>query len=222
MNKKTIEKRILKQYLLFLGSVPKALQKSFLLTGGSAAFLYGSDRPFSDDIDFVVSYEKWKEIGKAVGVSFVYRTKKPIFHSLAASVLIGKTSFDLMAETVIQPVANGKSYAFRSTPWIRRKKVIFHIGNHTIACIPKEVLVTKKLLAGRGVEVGKYDLYDVRAILEKNDNFNFGLLKKTIRTFCKPIKSSLPILIGHAKKIRLDYPKCEAIQALLDSLNSLR
>jgi hypothetical protein len=222
MNKKTIEQRILKQYLLFLGSVPMALRKSFLLTGGSAAFLYGSDRPFSDDIDLIVSFEKLKEIEKAVGASFAYRKKKPVFHSLAATIEIGKTSFDLMAESVIQPVAKGKAYAFRATPEIRRKKVVFQFGKNSIACLPKEVLVIKKLLAGRGIEVGKYDLYDVKAIIEKNDDFDYGFFKKIIRTFCKPLKSSVPVLIRHAKKIQSDYPKCKAIQTLLDSLGSLR
>jgi len=205
-----------------LGSVPTALRKSFLLTGGSAAFLYGSDRPFSNDIDLIVSFEKLKAIERAIGVTFAYRKKKPIFHSLAASVEIGKTSFDLMAESVIQPVIKGKAYAFRATPEIRRKKVVFHFGKHTIACLPKEMLVTKKLLAGRGEEVGKYDLYDVKAIVENNDDFDYDFFKKIVRTFCRPLKSSLPVLIRHAKKIQSDYPKCKAIQVLLDSLNSLR
>ena len=222
MNKKTIEQRIFKQTLLFLGSVPKSLQKSFLLTGGSAAFLYGSDRPFSDDIDLIIFFEKLKAIEKAVGVKFAYRKKKPVFHSLAATVEIGKTSFDLMAESVIQPVAKGNTYAFRATPEIRRKKVVFHFGKQSIACLPKEVLVLKKLLAGRGIEVGKYDLYDVKAILEKNDDFDFDFFKKTIRTFCRPLKSSIPLLADHAKKIQSDYPRCKAIKPLLDSLSSLR
>jgi hypothetical protein len=222
MDKKTIEKRILKQYFLFLDSIPTKLRGAFLLTGGSAAFLYGSDRPFSNDIDMVVSFDRIKAIEKAIGVTFAYRKKKPVFHSLAASIEIGKTSFDLMGETVIQPDVKGKAFAFRSTPEMRRKKVIFHFGKNAIACLPKEMLVAKKLLAGRGEEVGKYDLYDAKAILEKNDNFDYGFFKKIIRTFCRPLKSSVPILIRHAKKIQSDYPECKAVKTLLDSLNSLR
>ena len=222
MDKKTIEKRILKQYLLFLDSVPTKLRGAFLLTGGSAAFLYGSDRPFSNDIDMVVSFDKVKEIEKAIGVTFAYRKKKPVFHSLAASIEIGKTSFDLMGETVIQPNEKGKAFAFRSTLEIRKKKVVFHFGKNAIACLPKEMLVAKKLLAGRGKEVGKYDLYDVKAILEKNKDFDYDFFKKIIRTFCKPLRSSVPILIQNTKKIQSDYPESKAIQVLLDSLGSLR
>ena len=222
MDKKNIEKRIVGQYSLFLGGMPPTLRKSLLLTGGSAAFLYGSDRPFSDDIDFMVSFEKWKAVEKATGVSFAYRKKKPIFHSLAATVIVGKTSFDLMAETVIQPIAKGKSFAFRSTPWMRRKRVLFQIAGHEIACLPKEVLVATKLLAGRGQEVGKYDLYDVKAIVEKNRDFDFATLKKTVRNFCKPLKSSVPILIRNTEKILAETPRSKTIQALLKTLGSLQ
>jgi len=222
MSKSETEKLISQKAAKFLSSLPVKIRKTLLLTGGGAAFLYGSDRPFSNDIDFMVPKESIPTIEKVLKATFEYRRKKPVFHSLVCSAETDGTSFDLVAESIIQPDPKGPEYAFRLNQPIIKKSVVFKIGQKSIACVPKELLVAIKLMAGRGRELGKYDLYDLSRILEKNPDFDFGFFGAIVSDFCAPLKSSLPLLVKNAKKAQIGNPGNEAIGALLDSLRSLR
>jgi len=73
-------------------------------------------------------------------------------------------------------------------------------------------------LAGRGKELGKYDLYDVEKILEKNKDFDFGFFASLVKNFCKPMKTALIILRHHAEGLKGSKP----IKNLRKTLSTLR
>lgn len=201
--------------------MPAKERKSVLLTGGAAAYLYGSDRLFSNDIDFMLPRKFSHEMRKLFGARFTYFRKKPVFHSLKASVEIDKTSFDFIAESIVQPPGRREHYCFYLTDGIIKKGKLFTISGKKIYCIPKELLVLIKLLAGRGKELNKYDLYDVQKILEKNKDFDFTFFKKLIREFLKPLELSVPLLLKNAKKIQASK-KDKNLISLVSALEKFR
>lgn len=141
------------------------------------------------------------DISKQFNISFTFYRKKPVFHSLKAPLNIKENSYDLIAQSIIQPAGRSEEYSIHTTAEVIRKKERFSYRGKTIYLIPKELLVLIKLLAGRGKELNKYDLYDVQKILEKNKDFNFKLFKKFIKEFLNPLSLSLPLLLENAKKI---------------------
>jgi hypothetical protein len=203
MEKNEIEKIIFQKAVKFLSSVPKDLGGTFLLTGGAAAFLYGSDRPFSNDIDFMVPKKKVPAIEKKLGVAFALRAHKPVFHSLACSVTIGGTSFDLVAQSIVEPKP-GSAFVFQMNDELLRRSRPFKRGKSEIHCVPPEYLILVKLLAGRGKELGKFDLYDVAMVVEKTKGLDWRFLDKLAKDVCSPMKKALPILEEHVLRIRKD------------------
>lgn len=213
MDGQKIKSDIINKFSIFLESLPVNIRDSVLLTGGSAAFLYGSDRPFSNDIDVMVPEKFIPKIEKIFNVKFSLHKNKPVFHSLKCAIEINGIPYDVIAESVIEPPGSEKKCCFYLTNEIIDKKENFSFKNKTISCIPKELLVVIKLLAGRGEELNKYDLYDVDRILEKNNNFDYQFFKTLITKFCKPLSSIIPILMKNAKSL-----KGSNIIALTDAL----
>ena len=82
-----------------------------------------------------------------------------------------------------------------------------------------------KLLAGRGKELKKYDLYDAQKILEKNKDFDFTFFGQLIRQCCppdqgragKPAKSAVTLL-RHQAKCLGDSKNVRTLQSYLDTL----
>jgi len=201
MAKTNIKSEIIKKCYAFLDKLPVKERNSVLVTGGVAAFLYGSDRPFSHDYDFEIQRKLASEMRKYFGARFYFHRKKPIFHSLKSEVEIDDTSYDLIAESVIQPPGRREHYCFYLNDEIMKKKKGFSYKGKKIYCIPKELLVLIKLLAGRGKDLKKYDLYDVEKILSIQKDFNFTFFKKLVKEFCRPLALSVPLLLKNAKKI---------------------
>jgi len=216
-----IKSLIIKKSWALLEKLPAKERKSVLLSGGGAAFLFGSDRPFSYDYDFEVSKKISHELRNHLGARFFYHRKKPIFHSLKAEVDIDDDNYDLIAETVVQPPGRRDSYIFYLTDEIVRKRAVFKAGGKTIYCVPKELLLLIKLLAGRGKELNKYDLYDAQKILEKNKDFDFIFFKKLIKEFLKPLTLSVPLLLKNAKRIPASK-KSKNITSLVSVLEKFR
>jgi hypothetical protein len=197
---KTISGKIKKVF----EKIPEGTRSKILLTGGSAAYLYGSDRPFSDDVDFIIEKSIIRELEKSLDLKFGYFTKKPVFHSFKAVAYIGKISYDFIVESIIQPQGVGEQFTIVLNDIVSERKKEFDLHGLRISCIPKELLVLMKLLAGRGDEVGKYDLTDVWQIVSKNHDFDYGYLKKLISVFCGS-PEALKILVKNAKKISGKY-----------------
>lgn len=185
--------------------LPKALHNELLLTGGAAAFLYGSDRPFSHDMDFMIPKKRISDFEKTLELKFERHTKKAVFHSLKGVFEVGSNSYDLIAESVIEPENKAFRCSICLTEEIIRRKTTLKIDKSTIYLIPRELLVLIKILAGRGLELGKYDLYDAQKILESFPDFDFVFFKKLACQFCSPQEKILPVLkkntgkVGHLK-----------------------
>lgn len=196
-------------YWKLMEALPKKLGGRLLLSGGTAAMLMGSDRPFSDDLDFMAPEELREELEKALELKFGMNTKKPVFHSLAAHGKTGKMTFDVILRSVVQPAGWEDAFTFRLTPelekaaWVYRGK-----DGHPIRCVPRELLVILKLLAGRGKELKKYDLYDVECILKNHPDLDEKLFRVIIKTFGKPEYLLVSILAKNAREIRV--PKLTA------------
>ncbi|MBU1934748.1 hypothetical protein KKF04_01705, partial [Patescibacteria group bacterium] len=159
--------------------LPKPARSKILLTGGSAAYFYGSNRPFSNDVDFMIAKKEIPETEKIFNVKFEYFTKKPIFHSLKA-IVNQSVTIDLIAESIIQPDNQDVEFKIELSGIVSKRKKEFLINGHSIFCVPKELLVLIKLLAGRGKKLNKYDLEDIYQIISKNEDFDFDYLKKLI------------------------------------------
>lgn len=216
-----IKKEIKEAVFTLQKKITNGGRNELLLTGGSAAFLYGSDRPFSNDMDFMISKNRINEIEKIINSSFEYHIKKPIFHSLKVVFSEKGKSYDLIAESVVQPSGHSESYIFFLTDELLKRKASVQLDGQMIYLISKELLTLIKLLAGRGRELGKYDLYDVWKIVTKNQDFDFTFFMSLVRQFCQPLEKSLPILIGHAETI-LNEHREKPIKQLLEGLTSLR
>jgi hypothetical protein len=221
MDKIKIKADIIKKCSAILDKLPKDMKGGFLLTGGSAAFLYGSDRPFSDDIDFMLPRNMAPEMRVVFDARFTYHKNKPVFHSFKTSVNIKKTSYDLIAESIVQPAGRREAYCFYLTDGIMERKKKFSYQGKSVFCVPKELLVLIKLLAGRGEEVKKYDLYDGQKILAAAKDFDFKFFNELIKTFCHPVALSAPLLLKNAKKISA-VKKNKNITSLIRDLEQIQ
>ena len=203
---------------LFL-SLSGDVSEKILLCGGAAAYLYGSRRPFSNDIDFLVDPSVIPDLQEAFKITFERFSKKPIFHSTKAPFEIEGVSVDFISESVIQPENIGAEFRFIESPFVQETKKKFTLEGVSIYCISSELLVLMKLLAGRGAEVGKYDLEDIYHVLLNAHDFNYDTFKKLFLEFCRPYSQAIPTLIRHAENLVAEY-NGEATQRLLDFLKS--
>lgn len=209
-------KEIATSFATLLSRIPEGMRERLLLTGGGAAYLYGSDRPFSHDMDFMIPMNRTKELHEVLGLEFKVYAGKPVFHSLKAVFEENGQSYDLIARSVIEPDETDISCAFELTPEIDGKKSVLSVDGQTLHLIPKELLVLIKLLAGRSQELGKYDLYDARMILEKNADFDYEFFKKLILESYQPLEDVLSVLMAHAGKVG-NIRLLEALESLQQS-----
>ncbi len=140
------------------------------LTGGTAAAVYaGETRPLSLDLDFFVHPDAKEKIQRVFGGSFKYFGEKKLFKS---DKLVGKASngvdLDFIAEQNIVPdetSPEGK-ITLCLNDFARSKSCENEFMGEKIKVLPPELVVVAKLFAGRGKELGKYDLDDSKAVIE--------------------------------------------------------
>lgn len=210
--------RIHRQYHALVMGLPKVEKKHLFLTGGAAAFLYGSQRPFSEDLDFMVPERFRAATAKRTGLRFKINKKKPIFHSLLASFKVEGITCSVILESVVQPRGSKHSFVFVLDPSVEARQVKIRYQKDIIRLVPPEFLFLIKLLAGRGKSLKKYDLYDARQILLKTKKFNLNFFKQLILKFCQPLSASKPLLQQHLHSIRQGHPKLTRLVSVLKSL----
>lgn len=191
-----------------------------LVTGGSAAWLYGSVRPFSDDYDFMVDQETRMVLEKEKGIVFTRNAHKPVFHSLLANVPGMDRPVALIAESVVLPPSlPGVECRFEWAPFLTDGIRSFSFGEQTVNVVPVELITVIKLLSARGVELGKYDLDDAAAMLAHAPTFDTHLALGIIDRFCQPRDEVLPLLLANLNKARDILPSDQA-SLLSDSLSA--
>lgn len=191
-----------------------------LVTGGSAAWLHGSVRPFSDDYDFMVDRETRTFLEKEKGITFTRNAQKPVFHSLLAPVPGMGSSVALIAESVVLPASlPGVEYRFAWAPFLSDGIGSFTFGGATINVVPVELITVIKLLAGRGSDLGKYDLEDAAAMLAHAPTFDTHLALGIIDRFCQPMDETLFLLRTNLEKAEAILPS-DQLTALRDALSA--
>lgn len=139
------------------------------LTGGTAAAVYGGEtRPLSLDLDFFVHPEVKERVQQRFGGTFRFFGEKKLFKS---DKLVGQASngvdLDFIAEQNIVPdeTKPEERITLRLGQFAKKKALDREFMGEGVLVMPPEMVVIAKLFAGRGIELGKYDLADSEAVI---------------------------------------------------------
>jgi hypothetical protein len=139
------------------------------LTGGTAVAAYtGVNRPLSLDLDFFVPKSLREKVVSAFGGEYVYFGEKPLFKSMK---LVGVTNngveLDFIETQTIVPDANkpNESIALMVDDYVSLNAQERENEGVKFKLVPPEYILLAKLFAGRGINIGKYDLVDCRSLL---------------------------------------------------------
>lgn len=154
------------------------------LTGGISAALLsrdswpGEERPLSRDLDFLVPGDKESRaaLEQEFGGSFIVNKKKAIFQSdkLMAHASNGVQLDFIACSNIVHPDAE-LSVRLDALPSVRGETEDF-LGAE-VSTLPPEVVIIQKLFAGRGIDLGKFDLKDAESIIRSGrvDVRNFAI-----------------------------------------------
>lgn len=154
------------------------LNAILFLTGGTAVASYVQGvRPLSLDLDFFVRKKDMSNVRQAFGGDFKPNPNKPVFKSLKLMTRAANgVDLDFIVRQTIRPDEQNPDLEIHlelddrmraqsgQTEWLDRP----------VSVVPPALLVISKLFAGRGAEVGKYDLADAAALIQK------GLVKEDV------------------------------------------
>lgn len=156
-------------------------ESRWLLKGGLAVAIYlPESRPVSPDIDFAVTNSPAAEqfLGKVIqsiladDAKFTPASPKPVYHDrkyygeVLSAPFNQKVELDALSATRIQPDERSFCYKFDLDSYLNyfRRSVTLPNGG-TVDLCPPEQIITEKLIAGRGVELNKFDLFDSAGLL---------------------------------------------------------
>jgi len=168
-----------------------------ILKAGLAAALYLGDkgRIVSPDIDFVLRehpharrhFELLMEWLCDGPVAWTDGKSKAVYHcegikGVAAARDGTRVELDAHLATNVQPDPNGFVFQCRhdDNDLFHRRMVETPAGNR-VAMVPPEQLCVEKLLAGRGPEIGKFDLFDASGLLALY-RLNPHIIKKMVES----------------------------------------
>jgi|GEM_PF-7087823 len=136
-------------------------------------------RPVSADIDWAIpnfANEKLDHLNmvRAItgrDVSFQDHWNKSIFNSNKLHAVVRASTgqeieLDAIALSRVRPTDSPFCFEFPLDEYLAfRSRPLTIAGNTAAALVPPEMLIVEKLLAGRGVELGKLDIFDAVALI---------------------------------------------------------
>lgn len=143
----------------------------YLMGGISASLLAreawpGATRPLSRDLDFLVpdSPDVIATLEKTYGGRFIRNTKKAVFQSYKLqSKAANGVELDFIAESnVVHP---DTCFSMHLGELAKTHASTERFLGTEVRTLPPEMVVLQKLAAGRGTDLGKFDLTDAEAIL---------------------------------------------------------
>jgi DNA polymerase elongation subunit (family B) len=159
-----LNKELLKTIEILVETIPKNIKWGF--RDGTAAFFYGSGRE-PTDLDICTNnygIQKISEILNEFLLKSAEKISKNIFEIYIAKFKVNEYEIEVYSESsiIIDSKVHPKSIDEEQLKRIRKIK----IKNIEIPLLSPEDVIASKALTQRGKEVGKYDIDDVKAILE--------------------------------------------------------
>jgi hypothetical protein len=151
------------------------------IKGGLAvAFYLPESRPVSPDIDFAVRSGATAErlLGRVIAdilkeeTKFTEASPKPVYHDrkfygeVVSKAFGEKVELDALTATRIQPDDRSFCYKFDLDSYMEFHRRTVKLPNGTtVDLCPPEQIVLEKLIAGRGLELNKFDLFDSAGLM---------------------------------------------------------
>jgi hypothetical protein len=158
----------------------KAAPRWSLKGGLAVAFYLPESRPVSPDIDFAVRSGDTAEkfLGKVITdilkeeTKFTEASPKPVYHDrkfygeVMSKAYGQKVELDALTATRIQPDERSFCYKFDLDTYMEFHRRTVNLPNgSTVDLCPPEQIVFEKLIAGRGLELHKFDLFDSAGLM---------------------------------------------------------
>lgn len=177
-------------------TLSKATGVPMYLTGGTSAALYSGKtiRPLSFDLDFMILHDPSKpgvhaeRLKGLFDVDFVRFSQKKTFKSMKAVGEAGNgCDLDFIVDQQVMPNEEDPDMSmtlFVSTRMLDRVQTKEFEGV-PVQVVPPEYVVLAKLFAGRGLDIGKYDLADSAAIMNnfESNQFNAATLLEDLEAY---------------------------------------
>lgn len=160
---------LLRQALVDTLSKANSRRIPLLLTGGTAVAAYaGTHRPLSLDLDFFVFPDNVRELEEVFGGSFKTFSAKPLFKSHKLVGHSGSVDLDFITEQHIVPDESRLEdrITLRITPRVLEHAIETEYLGSQVRVMPPEYILIAKLFAGRGIDLGKYDLVDCKNLID--------------------------------------------------------
>ncbi len=138
------------------------------LTGGTAVAAYaGTHRPLSLDLDFFVFPTNIGELEEVFGGFFKTFSAKPLFKSHKLVGRSGSVDLDFITEQHIVPDESHSKdrITLQITPYVLEHAIETEYLGSRVSIMPPEYILIAKLFAGRGIDLGKYDLVDCKNLI---------------------------------------------------------
>lgn len=193
------------------------------LTGGTAvAAVAGTRRPLSLDLDFFVEPDSTGQLRDLFGGSFTTFDGKPLFKSHKLVGTSGGVDLDFIAEQSIVPdeAQRDQRITLRITPHILQHALQTRYLGSRVTTLPPEYVLIAKLFAGRGTDLGKYDLVDCKSLLDAGV-IRSDVLEQAIRDLSQGNPATMELMqrrLSQALSAIPDAKDVHDIQRIISSL----
>lgn len=198
-------------------------QTPLYLTGGTAVAAYaGVQRPLSLDLDFFVHPEQKEVLEATFGGSFKVFNAKPLFKSDKLVGASGPVDLDFIAQQSIVPDDSQpqQRISLALTPHLQEHSVQKNMLGHEVMVIPPEYLLIAKLFAGRGIDLGKFDLKDCESLLAGVE-IRHDVLEQALRDLAGDNQELLALMQSRISKALTSIPDSHAVSDIRKLVASL-